>query len=219
MSTIAKQIRNGLFITLAACCTVTHADESRWWAHIGGAKINFDENVTLRAAGVTVPGAGASVSNNTALILETGYRISPDWSASVTVGTPPTSSATGTGSAQAFGKIGSITYGPLVLNLQYWFDAYKGVRPYVGAGAVYYIVMRSKDAALEQLHASSGWGYGVQAGFEYALSDRYGLFFDAKKLFVETQARGVAPALGGAPVSATIQLDPWVFHAGLSISF
>lgn len=217
--TIVKQIGSRLILSLAACCSVAHADEPQWWNHIGGAKIITDASATLRAGGVVVPDAGSSSSNNTALILETGYRITPDWSASFSAGTPPTTTAKGTGSAQAFGKIGEITYAPVLLNLQYWFAGYKGLRPYVGAGPVYYLVLRSKDGALQQLESSNGWGYDLQAGFEYALSSRYGLFFDVKKIFVDTQARGVMPAFGTTPLTADIKLAPWCYHAGLSISF
>lgn len=51
------------------------------------------------------------------------------------------------------------------------------------------------------------------------LNERYSLFFDVKKLFLKTSASGVLPAMGGAPVSARVTLNPAVVHLGLSVNF
>lgn len=48
-------------------------------------------------------------------------------------------------------------------------------------------------------------------------SPRLGLFLDAKKLFPDTDARDTLPALGGAPVRATVRLDPLGLQAGLIV--
>jgi len=140
-------------VTLAAG-TAAHADDDSWWIHTGVGRVTFYDSSTLIAAGSVVPGAGAKASDNTALIFETGYRLTPQWSASATFGVPPVSVITGTGSAAPFGTMGEIKYGPLVLAAQYRFgEPGAVVRPYLGAGAVYYIVLESRDAAIQQLNS------------------------------------------------------------------
>lgn len=204
--------------SLVFCQEARAADEGTWWLRLGPGQISFSEKVTLRAAGNVVPGAGATVSNNTALLAELGYRITPEWAAGLTIGIPPTTKVTGSGTAQAFGKFGEVTYAPMGLTAQYRLDA-GGWRPYAGAGVVYYMAMRSKDAAIQQLDVDNAWGSVLQIGAEVPLSKQYGFFIDVKKLFLKTHASGVLPAAGGAPVTADITLNPLVVHAGISVQF
>ena len=206
-------------LAMLATTTAAHADGDRWWAHAGAARVMFHDTTTLYAGGNVVPGAGAKSSDNTALVFETGYQLTPQWSASLTFGVPPTSTVTGTGTAAPLGKAGEITYGPLVFAGQYRFGDPGSVRPYLGAGPVYYIVVASKDGAIQQLDVKNGWGSALQAGVEVPLAKGYALFFDVKKIFVKTTATGVLPAIGGAPVRAETTLNPLLVHAGLAFTF
>lgn len=210
-------------VLLATLLAVGHsaasADEGPWRVRVGPARITFDESVTLSAGGAAVPGAGATLSDNTALLAEIGYRLTPAWSLGLTIGVPPTTKVSGSGTAEAFGRLGKVTYGPLGLTAQYQFDLGLPVRPYVGAGAVYYMIMKTRDGAIQDLEVDNAWGSVLQVGAELPLSERYGLFLDVKKLFLKTTASGVLPAAGGAPVSANVTLNPLVVHAGLSIRF
>lgn len=196
-----------------------HAEDPRWFANLGVAHVMFHESATLSAAGTPVPGGNASASDNTTLALELGYKLTPQWSASATIGVPPTSKVAGSGTASAFGEMGRVKYGPLVLGGQYHLAPTANIQPYVGAGAVYYRVLSSRDGAIEQLDVKSGWGSMLQAGVRMPLNERYSLFFDVKKLFLKSSAAGLLPAMGGAPVSAQITLNPVVVHLGLSVNF
>lgn len=196
-----------------------HAEETPWWTHVGVARVAFQESAKLYAAGSAVPGADAQASDNTTLLLEGGYKFTPNWSTSVTIGIPPTSDVTGTGSVAAVGKIGSVKYAPLVMAAQYHLGSVGPVQPYVGAGAVYYYVMKAKDGALENLKVKSGWGSVLQVGAEMPLDQRFGLYFDVKKAFIKTKATGNLTAMGGAPVQADVTLNPLVVNIGLSVKF
>jgi len=59
-------------------------------------------------------------------------------------------------------------------------------------------------------------GGAVQLGAEYQLGRRWGLYFDVKKVFLETNATAV---LDGAPLKADIQLNPIILSGGLSFHF
>ena len=62
-------------------------------------------------------------------------------------------------------------------------------------------------------------GAALQAGASYRLTPTISVFADLKKFYIKTNANGVSPALGGAPVSARITLNPFVFHTGLAFDF
>lgn len=221
-STIRRSHR--LAARTAACALLglaglAQADDSRWWAHVGAARVDFRDEVTLAVGGSVVPGAGAKLSDETTLGLELGYQFTPAWSASVLVGIPPTAKVTATGTAAPLGQLGEVRYGPLAFLGQYRFGDTTSVRPYVGAGAVYFMVMESKDGSLAGFDAESRWGSVLQAGIEVPLGERYGLFFDVKKMFLKTSATATVPAFGGAPARAEVTLDPLVLHAGLNWRF
>lgn len=210
--------------SLALCMLGTtgfaHAQNSGdWRLRLGPGHISFDEKVTLSAAGNVVPGAGATFSNNTTLLAEVGYRFTPQWSAGLTLGIPPTTTAKGSGTAAPFGDFGKIKYGPLGLSGQYQFNSGGTVKPYVGAGVAYNIVFSNKDGAITQLKAKNSWGTFLQLGADIELSPKYGLFVDVKKLQLKTKATGFLPAAGGPPVRADATLNPLVVQAGLLMRF
>lgn len=192
--------------------------QSSWWMRAGAAWVDFDEKVDLSAAGNAVPGANATVKNNATVLLETGYRFAPDWSVGLTVGYPPTTTLTGTGSVAAVGKVGEVKYAPAALTLQYRIDALSryGIYPYVGAGVTYVKIFSATDGNVSNFHADSAWGRLLQVGAEYRINETWGLFLDIKKFFVSTTATG---NLGPAPVTASVRLDPLVTTAGVAFHF
>lgn len=207
------------FSLLGSVATATFAADEDWRLRVGPGRIAFHEQITLSIGGAPVPGAGAKLSDDTTLLAEIGYRFTPEWSAGLTVDIPPTTDIDGTGSAAAFGRLGEMKYGPLALTGQYQFNAGGRLQPYLGAGAVYYLVMDEKDGAVAGLTVDNAWGSVLQAGVDYKLSPTLGLFVDVKKLFLKTTASGNLPALGGAPVKADAKLDPLVIQAGLLLQF
>lgn len=208
-----------LVTSLAFAPAVAHAQDTDWRLRLGAGHIQWDDRVRLNIAGSPVPDAGANLSNNTTLLAEIGYRFTPTWSAGLTVGIPPTTKVQGTGNAAPFGRLGKVKYGPLGLTGQYQFNEGGALRPYLGAGAVYFLVLEDRDAAVDHLKVDNAWGSIVQAGVEYRFSPGLGLFLDMKKLFLNTDGHGTLPALGGAPVRAKVRLDPLVIHAGVVIDF
>lgn len=201
-------------------CAANAADNSGSWdMQIGPAYIDFHEKVSLSAAGTPVPGAAAKVKNNTTLAAEITYRFTPEWSVAGNIGIPPTTDVTGTGTAEPFGKLGSVRYAPFAVTGKYTFGAGSSFRPYVGAGLVYYVVTKETDAFITSLKVDNATGSALQAGFQYDLTPSLGLFADVKKFFIKTTASGSLPALGGAPAKADIRLDPLALHAGVVVRF
>ncbi len=110
-------------------------------------------------------------------------------------------------------------YGPAVLSVRrhLWEDG--PVRPYIGAGINYTLVLESRDGFVSNLDVKNGVGPVLQAGFEVPIDQRWSFFVDAKKIWLKTTATGTLPALGGAPAYAKVRLDPLVVTAGVSYRF
>lgn len=106
---------------------------------------------------------------------------------------------------------------PPTLTLQYHFTPDSKFSPYLGAG-VNYSYFYGEDAAhgLDNLDVDGGWGYAAQAGFDYWLNDHWGLNLDVKKVWLNVDAKVYS---GTTPVKADVDLDPWIFGAGVSYRF
>lgn len=209
---------------LATCCSAAHAELSPWLLRVGPASALFDARSTVEVGGAAVPGADIGVKDNTTLALEVGYTLSPQWTARLAVGVPPTTTLSAGGSLTAMvpplsGTLGKVKYGPAVLSLTYGFGALGPVRPYVGAGINYTRVFESRDADVGGLEVDSAWGSALEAGFELPMGERWSVFADVRKVFVKTKARGSIPALGNPPAAVTIKLDPSLVHIGVGYRF
>ncbi|WP_082493372.1 OmpW family protein [Acidovorax sp. Leaf160] len=192
---------------------------SPWRIYAGAAHIGFSTSAEVRAGGQLVPGADARADSNNSLAFGAIYDFHPGWSAEIALGLPPTTALKGTGTLAGAGTLGKVKYGPAVLSVrrQLWEDG--PVRPYIGAGINYTLVLESRDGFVSNLDVKNGVGPVLQAGFEVPIDARWSFFVDAKKIWLKTTATGTLPALGGAPAHAKVRLDPLVVTAGVSYRF
>jgi outer membrane protein len=134
------------------------------------------------------------------------------------VGLPTSTKVEGQGSLAAFGKVGELTYGPLMLTGTYEFNL-GPVRPYLGGGIAYIKVLKSSDGAITNLDAESGFGSVFQAGLNMPIDKTWGVFLDLRRLKWNSKATGVVPAAGGAPAQAKLKLTADVVLLGVSKQF
>ncbi len=208
--------------THAAATRTPSADlpaPSPWRIYAGPAHIGFSTSAEVRAGGQLVPGADAKADANYSIGFGAIYDFHPGWSAEIALGLPPTTALKGTGTLAGAGTLGKVKYGPAVLSVRrhLWEDG--PVRPYIGAGINYTLVLESRDGFVSNLHVKNGVGPVLQAGFEVPINQRWSFFVDAKKIWLKTTATGTLPALGGAPAHAKVRLDPLVVTAGVSYRF
>jgi outer membrane protein len=112
---------------------------------------------------------------------------------------------------------------PATVTAKYHFDL-GGVKPYVGAGAAYFMWLSDKPGAatlplgVTDTDLSDEFGLVLQGGFDVPLGDKgFGLTFDAKRYFIDTTARWfVGNTLA---IETKHKLDPWVLSAGVSYRF
>lgn len=210
-----------LVLTALSAASVVHAQEApQWFLRGGPAYAGFDASAHVYLPNGEVPGGDASVRHNTGFAMEFGYFIAPNWSAALSVGVPPTARIYGAGTLDSAGKLGNAKYAPGVLSLQFNAPTEGPLRPYIGLGYNYTIVYDVQDSAIHHLRVSNGGGPSIQAGFEYAVSPRFALFLDIKKIWVGVDAHGqVETPSGAVPAYANVTLNPVIINTGLSWHF
>ncbi len=112
---------------------------------------------------------------------------------------------------------------PATVTAKAHFDA-GGVKPYVGAGAAYFIWLSDKPGAatiplgVTDTDLSDEFGFVLQAGVDVPIGDEgFGLTLDAKRYYIGTTARWFAG--NTLAIETEHNLDPWVLSAGVSYRF
>jgi outer membrane protein len=213
-----------LLLSIAAAVSTAHAEDSPWSIRAGAALVKFDASASVDVAGTAFPGANVAVKDNSTLAFDVGYALDDRWTIRTAFGVPPTTTMSTAGSLNGFvppltGTLGRVKYGPAVLSATYKLGNFGMFQPYVGAGLNYTHVFSSSDGDIAGLKVKSAFGTALQVGFDVPLDRNWGLFMDARKIFVKTTATGTIPALGGPPAKASVTLNPFVVHMGVSYRF
>ena len=191
---------------------------SNFYAHVGAAGIFLDAGAKIYTVpGGRIAGATIKIPPQVTATAEIGYRFTPNWGVSVTLGVPPTADIYGSGSVAAFGKFGSNVYGPIAVTGHYHLTTFGRFQPYIGIGPAYMIAFDSRDGAISNMQVRSAWGAVAQVGADYMITDHFGLFIDYKKAYLRTEAVGVA--FGVTPIYAKVKLDPSIVSGGLTYRF
>ena len=103
---------------------------------------------------------------------------------------------------------------PPTLTLQYHFNQFDAVKPYVGAGVNYTHFFDEKGGALQDVKYDDSFGGALQAGADIPLKGNWYANVDVKKVFISTKAT-FAPS--GA--TASVDIDPWIVGAGVGYKF
>lgn len=214
-----------LCLVASTCARAGSADTpSRWTARMGYAYAAFDTSSELSLAGAPVPGASVTIEDQGLLMGDVGFDFTDHWTARLTLGAPVKLPVLAGGTLQGMrppltGTLGEIEIAPVVVSLLYRPRQYRGFKPYLGAGAAYTHILQTRSGDVASLEASSGWGAVLQAGCDVVISRQWWAYADARKVYFETTASGVLPALGGSAVEATVTLDPLIFNAGVGYRF
>ncbi len=105
---------------------------------------------------------------------------------------------------------------PPHLMLQYHFDLGGGIKPYVGVGVGYYIMVDDGLVnAPGSLDFDNEWAFAIQAGVDIQVKDNIYLNVDVKKSWVDFEA---GPGAGGL-AGTTVDLDPLLIGVGVGFRF
>jgi outer membrane protein len=211
-----------------------------FFLHVGALGVFFQPNAQSTGGGffnsVPAPGAPGTVLTGISNVairpsytlgLEAGYFITPNIAIALSAGVPPIAhlKATGLTLEPALGTnlLGSVRYGPAMLLAQYHFTNFGAFQPYLGAGAVYLLNFGNiNDGLFTNQQVDQNFGFVVQAGADYMLTDlglpNWGVFVDAKKLFLSTDVSGNLLNLN-IPIRTHVQLDPWAASTGITFKY
>ena len=170
----------------------------------------------------TFPGATVGVSNSVMPEIDFTYMVTDHFGAELIVATTK-HSITGRGTLSGVGKLASTWVLPPTLTLQYHFVPEGKVRPYVGAG-VNWSIFYSDNASDELVNAvgptevqlSNSFGYALQAGVDFDLSEKVFLNLDVKYIDMSTKATLTTGALVN---TVDVKINPLVFGIGLGMRF
>ncbi|MEM6889818.1 MAG: OmpW family outer membrane protein [Pseudomonadota bacterium] len=100
---------------------------------------------------------------------------------------------------------GSTEHLPPTLSVNYHFDTGSAWKPYVGAG-INYTTFSDESLSIDgNLELDDSWGFAVQAGLDYQVSDSGFLRFNLRWFDIDSDA-----TLDGTPIG-TVEIDPWLY--------
>lgn len=201
---------------LIASPTVAQEADARWFVRGGVTQLTLADEISLKVAGTPVDNPGMSTKSHYTPTIQAGRFIGRNFAVALTVGLPPHIEIQGSKALAPFGTLAETTYGPATLTAQYRPLRQGTFQPYVGAGAAYMIVFSTRDAAFRDVEIDNDLSPALEVGADIMLSRRLGIFVDAKKAFLRTEARGT---FGGNPVVGKVRLDPWALSVGGTVRF
>lgn len=112
--------------------------------------------------------------------------------------------------------LGTVRLLPPVVTLQYHFMPKSSFSPYVGAGVNLTIPYAGNAGrSVNSVDYSSEFGWALQAGADYAFTEKWSVNLDVKKVFVDTDIK----VNGGAINAKDTDLDPWIIGVGFGYRF
>lgn len=201
---------------LAGAAHAQNAAPVEGYVHLGVAHVDQADKATLFAGGAEVPDAGFSTKGRFTAALEAGVFVYDGIAVSASAMLPVETPNTAAGSLEGLGNLGDEEVGFATATVHYHFNRDGVVSPYLGGGLSYMYVTGTDDGVVTGLEIDNAFGAALQAGVDVRVSGSWTVFADAKKLFIDTDARG---NLGGAAITAEATVDPWIFQAGIGFRF
>lgn len=203
---------SALLAVLLASTTV----QAQYVAKLGLTRYDTHSRTT-GITGVGLPaGADARTGDATTVIAVVERELWPNIGLELVLGVPPKIKAQATGSVAFLGEVMTSRNVAPTLLLNYHFgQAGDRWRPYVGAGINYTRFTQIRNPFGWKVSLSDSVGPVAQAGIDYALSPRWGLFASVAVLKVETDL----VASGASVLQTTIDFRPVVYSAGLAYRF
>lgn len=111
--------------------------------------------------------------------------------------------------------LGEVTHFPPTVTLKYRWTNFGQFEPYVGAGVNFTSFIDSEPPAGLSVEYDSSVGPALQAGFDYRLDEHWGVNFDVRRIWINTDV-----TISGA-INATdeVEINPWVVSTSIAYRF
>ncbi len=189
-------------------------------------KMRFRVISVIPNASATIGTIGGDAEISTAFVPEIDftYFLNNKWALELILGTAKHDVNTVGSNLTAIGgpasaevDLGSVWLLPPTLTLQYHFGG-DSFQPYAGAGLNYTIFYNHDPAAGGGLDVDfkNKMGFALQLGFDYALTEKWFLNFDAKYLFLNTDIVVDPTSLA---IPANVDINPFIVGIGAGFNF
>ena len=209
-----------LLTSLLALSPVANANLS---VNVGAINVNPDNDSSKINEAPTL---GLRGDDNTQLGITIDYSFNDNWVLELVAATPFSHDVQGAGGL-AGNKIADIKQLPPSLIAQYHFlDSTYKFRPFVGVGINYTTFFDEKpSAALKatlgtddvEVKLDDSFGFAAQAGFNYMMSENWGLHGMVSLIDIDTDATVYAD--GAKALTSTVEIDPVVAMFGVKYKF
>lgn len=186
---------------------------SPWLVRVRALGVLPDPGARLSAGGAPLTGAGVAITDSAIPELDISYFFTRNIAAELILGV--TRHGIQGAGILAGTRIGTTWILPPTLTLQYHFDGFGPLKPYVGAGVNYSIFFGEQErGGFTGLRLSNSVAPALQAGFDYMLDEHWGVNVDVKKLFLDTKVK-----LNAGTIRGRVDIDPWIVGAGITYKF
>lgn len=192
------------------------------YARLSAARTKLVDKGVIATNGVVDPTAGYKTRDAYHGVLTGGYFVADGIAIEASITTPATTDNLPAGSLAGLPNLGDdeFTMATLGINLQ----PFKGrVSPFIGGGIMRQFTTQERDGLGVGLNIPNAHGPYVQAGVDYAITPKWGLFASVRKAWYHTQATGLLPLDATmttfAAVDAKAELDPLTVQIGVTARF
>lgn len=115
--------------------------------------------------------------------------------------------------------LGEVTHFPPTLTLKYRWTSFGAFEPYVGAGVNYTAFIDDEtppSPPINDIDYDESFGPALQAGFDYRVDEHWFVNFDVRRIWINTDV-DIDTTLG--PVTADVDIDPWVVSTSIGYRF
>jgi len=205
----------------------TSSDFKRWQIRVRGVGVLPQ----VSDAKVGIIGGGVDISNNFIPELDITYFFTKNIAAELILGTTKHKVNTTNSDISAVGgptdanvDLGSVWLLPPTLTAQYHFYPSKDeiVKPYIGAGVNYTIFYNEKSGIAKDIKYDNKFGFAIQAGSDFNITDNFFLNIDAKFIFLKTDVTVDASNLAGGAtldIPAKVKINPLLLGFGVGYRF
>ncbi|MDT8409613.1 MAG: OmpW family outer membrane protein [Wenzhouxiangellaceae bacterium] len=222
-------------------------EQGDWLFRVGAGYIATDtSNDDLVFEGNRLDNFRIDVDDQIGLVFDVTYFLSPHWGIELLASAPFEHDIDGEGALAGLNRIGETKHLPPTLSLQYHFLPNQTIRPYVGAGLNYTLffddslnqrlhegVVATANGALgtnfsggkTSLDIDDSFGLGLQAGFDFDVTEKWFLNFNVRYIQIEVDAdirtrtfdpNGEAVRLDS---NIDVDIDPWIFSSQVGFRF
>lgn len=206
-----------IFILIAsytAGAQTTQSDTfSKWQARLRFITVIPNESASIEAIGGDVEISTAYVPE-----LDFTYFFTKNWAAELILATT-NHDVKAVNTAAGTIDLGDVWLLPPTLTLQYHFTGGMA-KPYLGAGVNYTIFYSADQGPVaDDVSYDNSLGFALQGGLDYALTDKWFINLDIKKIFLQTDATVNATTALGATVNADVDINPLILGIGVGLKF